>query len=335
LDSAAFEQKVGGGFIAINWENKFSEPGATTVLDPEYDVKRKYELMMNAYKPHLVGGKYAGRTRSAVGELQLKSEDVFLVVCSWRHCNVKPPNNNVIILTRTELERLYSPSLVSRPHFLWREADDERVERLIHSNTTLQSVTVDQLRGYCERRGIEISGNQKSDYAAAIKERIGEGKVEQERGDVLEPECSNKPNSKQRGGTKRKRKTSGKKEQNGAKKSKTENDLKEGKAKMEEKKEQNEGAKKTRPKHDLDTKEKAIKEKILAGQPLDRRNGETVAALKNMQEGGCGLHWRKGENCASIISPLDQWTKGIAVSMVNKRRCSLSDDHLTSLIYIL
>ena len=217
MDGAAFEQKADhSGFIAINFECKFSEPGATTVLNPEEDVARKYKLMMKAYRPHLVSGKFAtGTDKSAVGELQLKPKDVFLVICSWRNCAVKPPNDNIIILSRTELERLYSPSLVSRPHFLWHEAEDEHIERLVCSNTALpSSVRVNQLGGYCERRGIKANGSRKSDYATAIKEHL---KKREERDAKTESELRSKQLAKDKKRKREKTKRGREKRQKGKK----------------------------------------------------------------------------------------------------------------------
>ncbi len=50
-------------------------------------------------------------------------EDVFLIVCAWRCVcgNVPEVSGNVIVLDRSRLEILYTPSLTSRPQFFHLE----------------------------------------------------------------------------------------------------------------------------------------------------------------------------------------------------------------------
>ena len=333
MDGAAFELKADhSGFIAINFECKFSEPGATTVLNPEEDVARKYKLMMKAYRPHLVSGKFAtGTDKSAVGELQLKPKDVFLVICSWRNCAVKPPNDNIIILSRTELERLYSPSLVSRPHFLWQEGEDERIEQLAGSQIALlSSVRVNQLREYCGRRGIKVEHSKHKDpYVAAIKKHLSE---KEEQDAKTESKLSDK--------------TEGKEEQNkDTKKSKTKNDLmkdreqereevresessnecslkqpakdkKRKRDKTEEKEEQNKDTKKSKTENDLmkdrEQERKAEREKIkmmiLTKQSLAKVRVATLREVCEKEDVKLTSETKTKNAIAKVL--LHHWTKG-------------------------
>jgi len=58
-----------------------------------------------------------------VGRLGLTKEDVYLVVCSWRELNqnvrVIDKKRNIIILDKDRLQRLYSPTLATRPQFYY------------------------------------------------------------------------------------------------------------------------------------------------------------------------------------------------------------------------
>jgi hypothetical protein len=60
-------------------------------------------------------------SNTPVGRLGMTKEDVYLVVISWRkveklNSNVKD-NKNIIVVKKENLEKIYSPSLVSRPQF--------------------------------------------------------------------------------------------------------------------------------------------------------------------------------------------------------------------------
>ncbi len=68
------------------------------------------------YAPYCVDGC---KSDTAVGRLNLCMEDVFLIVCDWhgRCGNVPNASGNVIVLDRSRLEVLYTPSLTSRPQF--------------------------------------------------------------------------------------------------------------------------------------------------------------------------------------------------------------------------
>ncbi|CAG8829370.1 27933_t:CDS:2, partial [Gigaspora margarita] len=128
-----FEQKVGDtGYIAINIECKVSYPGRTTKLSNN-EIKEKYEHTKNKYYSHVRYERQKIRNspmnweegkfydRSAVGKLKMTIDDIYLVFVAWR--DVEPLDNeiknnkNIIIVKRENLKEIYTPSLVTRPHF--------------------------------------------------------------------------------------------------------------------------------------------------------------------------------------------------------------------------
>ncbi|RHZ53390.1 hypothetical protein Glove_442g7 [Diversispora epigaea] len=133
FDMVIFERKVGDtGYIAINIECKFSYPKSATKLSNN-EIKVKYEHTRNKYLSHV---RYdSKRTRkstmewnkgtyydcSDVGKLKMTIDDIYLVFVAWR--DVEPLNNeiknnkNIIIVKRENLEKIYTPSLVTRPQF--------------------------------------------------------------------------------------------------------------------------------------------------------------------------------------------------------------------------
>jgi hypothetical protein len=56
-----------------------------------------------------------------VGRLGMTKEDIYLVVISWRKVGKLESkvvdNKNIIVVEKENLEKIYSPSLVSRPLF--------------------------------------------------------------------------------------------------------------------------------------------------------------------------------------------------------------------------
>ncbi|KAF0351281.1 hypothetical protein F8M41_015383 [Gigaspora margarita] len=133
FDMVIFEQKVGDtSYIAINIECKFSYPGRITKLSNN-EIKEKYEHTKNKYYSHVRYERQKIRNspmnweegkfydRSAVGKLKMTIDDIYLVFVAWR--DVEPlddeikNNKNIIIVKRENLKEIYTPSLVTRPHF--------------------------------------------------------------------------------------------------------------------------------------------------------------------------------------------------------------------------
>ncbi|CAG8600278.1 644_t:CDS:2 [Racocetra fulgida] len=120
------------GYIAINIEYKFSYPGRIIKLSNN-EIKKKYEHTKNIYYNHVryewqkirnspinwEEGKFYDR--SAIGKLKMTIDNVYLVFIAWR--DVEPLDNeiknnkNIIIVKRENLKEIYTPSLVTRPHF--------------------------------------------------------------------------------------------------------------------------------------------------------------------------------------------------------------------------
>lgn len=59
--------------------------------------------------------------KSAVGKLKMSVNDLYLVVVIWRDVgnlgNDILDNENIIIVSRDNLKKIYTPSLVTRPQF--------------------------------------------------------------------------------------------------------------------------------------------------------------------------------------------------------------------------
>jgi hypothetical protein len=123
FDMVLFERKVGGGHVAIFIDTKYSNPGAETHLDAS-EVGRKWELC-----------RQWCQKSEAIETLRVTAEDCFLVVPSWRNaCSglreriSLERNGHILLLDRSDLTELYTPTLASRPHWI---AGNElvRVER--------------------------------------------------------------------------------------------------------------------------------------------------------------------------------------------------------------
>ncbi|PKK60665.1 hypothetical protein RhiirC2_761563 [Rhizophagus irregularis] len=60
-------------------------------------------------------------SNTPVGKLEMTKDDIYLVVISWRNvANLDSDirgNKNIIVVKKENLEKIYSPSLVSRPQF--------------------------------------------------------------------------------------------------------------------------------------------------------------------------------------------------------------------------
>ncbi|CAB4390465.1 unnamed protein product [Rhizophagus irregularis] len=119
FEMVMFEEKAnGGGYIAINIECKFSWPDSKTVLSSK-EIKEKYKHMKDKYLPH-VNQKRQSK-ESPVRKLRMEIGDIYLILVVWRDIGKLDDeilnNKNIIIVGRKELEKFYSPSLVSRPQF--------------------------------------------------------------------------------------------------------------------------------------------------------------------------------------------------------------------------
>ncbi|CAB4441815.1 unnamed protein product [Rhizophagus irregularis] len=127
FEMVIFEKKVGGGYIAINIECKFSWPKSNTSYS---DIQKKYKSTVDKYLNHIKTEPQM-KTRSTkmelqatntpVGKLEMTKDDIYLVVISWRNvANLDSDirrNKNIIVVKKENLEKIYSPSLVSRPQF--------------------------------------------------------------------------------------------------------------------------------------------------------------------------------------------------------------------------
>lgn len=113
FDMVIFERKLKGGYIAIFVEIK-SDPNSKTRLGFK-EVQEKRSLCL-AWSKH----------SRACKELGIGSEDCFLVVASWRHgdpvrvqgVEALDSQSHILILGREDLTLLYTPTLVSRLHFI-------------------------------------------------------------------------------------------------------------------------------------------------------------------------------------------------------------------------
>jgi hypothetical protein len=131
FDMVIFEEKSDrSGYIAINIECKFSYPNKKTILESK-EISDKYKHMKSKYLMHV---KYLSGTRnsvcwkygrfydkSAVGKLKMSENDIYLVFVIWRDVgnlgNDILDNENIIIVNRDKLKKIYTPSLVTRPQF--------------------------------------------------------------------------------------------------------------------------------------------------------------------------------------------------------------------------
>jgi len=138
-DIVTFEKKQ-----AIAIECKFSHPGSKDKLTLK-QIKDKHSILMKTFQPHIetietvkptktstTGTPLESKTQtkvtqgelydvSPVGKLKLTSNDIYFVVCAFRDVetidNTELPNNT-IVLGKQELGSFYSPSLISRSHFI-------------------------------------------------------------------------------------------------------------------------------------------------------------------------------------------------------------------------
>ncbi len=109
-----FEKKSGGGYVAIFVETKYSAPEATTILGSD-EARRKWAHCL-AWRENSEAARIMG----------IGPEDCFLVVASWR-CGEPAAiqaregmdkDSHILVLGRAELTRFYTPTLVSRPHWI-------------------------------------------------------------------------------------------------------------------------------------------------------------------------------------------------------------------------
>ena len=109
-----FEEKSGGGYVAIFVDTKYAAPQATTTLGSE-EARRKWAHCL------------AWREESEAARImKIGPEDCFLVVASWRSgepvaiqaTEALDKDSHILVLGRAELTRFYTPTLVSRPHLI-------------------------------------------------------------------------------------------------------------------------------------------------------------------------------------------------------------------------
>ncbi|KAL6076187.1 SAM domain-containing protein [Balamuthia mandrillaris] len=105
------------GYIVINIECRYSHPTSGTQLTTS-ELERKWELMQQQFKPLFVRSHRP--KPKELKNMQLKPEDVYLVVCAFRQSAVVVPDSlpQLLVLGREKLQELYSPSLAIRPQFL-------------------------------------------------------------------------------------------------------------------------------------------------------------------------------------------------------------------------
>ncbi len=109
-----FEEKSGGGFVAIFVDTKYSAPQATTSLGLE-EARRRWALCL------------AWRKESEAARImEIGPEDCFLVLASWssgepvaiQAREMMDKDSHILVLGRAELTHFYTPTLVSRPHWI-------------------------------------------------------------------------------------------------------------------------------------------------------------------------------------------------------------------------
>jgi hypothetical protein len=114
FDMVTFEKKSGGGYVAIFVETRYSKPEATTTLGSK-EARQKWAHCL------------AWRENSEAARiLEISPDDCFLVVASWRSgepaaiqaSEVMDEDSHILVLGRAELTRFYTPTLVSRPHWI-------------------------------------------------------------------------------------------------------------------------------------------------------------------------------------------------------------------------
>ncbi|GES92830.1 hypothetical protein GLOIN_2v1783590 [Rhizophagus clarus] len=131
FEMAMFEKKANGrGYIAINIECRFSWPDSETTLSNK--IVDKYNRMKTKYLPHVKSGPQMVRrskgseveltdSRTCIGKLGMVIEDIYLILVVWRNIGTLSrevmDNENIIVVKKENLEKIYSPSLVSRPQF--------------------------------------------------------------------------------------------------------------------------------------------------------------------------------------------------------------------------
>ena len=114
FDMVTFEKKAEGGYVAIFVDNKYSRPGSTKELGSK-EVRKKWAHCIAWCKSSL-----------ACKKLGVTADQCFLVIASWRHGNPRSiqdrelldKDSHILVLGREDLTRLYTPTLVSRVHFI-------------------------------------------------------------------------------------------------------------------------------------------------------------------------------------------------------------------------
>ena len=114
FDMVMFEKKVGGGHVAIFVDTKYSQRNAETYLK-RTDLGQKWDSCLEWC-----------RSSQAIRALKVVPEECFLVMASWRIGNpakfrrdlLLDHDSRILLLDRNDLTSLYTPTLVSRPHWL-------------------------------------------------------------------------------------------------------------------------------------------------------------------------------------------------------------------------
>jgi hypothetical protein len=110
------------GQVAVTVECKFSAPDATTSLSLT-DIKAKQDLTHEA----LATIDFVDDD-GLLQKLNFEPKNIIQVFCAFRDVGenlAKKAPQNCIVLTRTDLCRLYSPTLASRPQFILSRSKTE------------------------------------------------------------------------------------------------------------------------------------------------------------------------------------------------------------------
>jgi hypothetical protein len=116
FDMVTFEEKSGGGHVAIFVDTKYSAPEATTTLPVGSEEARQKWAHCLAWREESEAARIMG----------IGPEDCFLVMASWRCSQIvdiqeteaMDDDSHILVLGRRELTRFYTPTLVSRAHLI-------------------------------------------------------------------------------------------------------------------------------------------------------------------------------------------------------------------------
>ncbi|KAL6062831.1 hypothetical protein QOT17_011974 [Balamuthia mandrillaris] len=180
FDITLIEQKPDNrGYIVINIECRYSHPTSGTQLTTS-ELERKWELMQQQFQP-LFTRSY-GQKPKELYNMQLKLEDVYLVVCAIRQSALVLPDSlpQLLVLGREKLQELYSPTLAMRSQFL----SGPEWESLMHAaalttesslgqgekydEAELSKLRIKDLKKILAKDGHKTSFKRKADYVCFI-----------------------------------------------------------------------------------------------------------------------------------------------------------------------